>query len=565
MPKRRMKSNPLWALALIAALGVGVSACTHSSDDSPATTEMSDPMPVDTSGIHADAMVEAGTFTITAGSSTTRGDVTYSCPAGGDDCAVSVAANGSTTSTGGTATAANSATFQAKLDVEDERDDLQDDLDEQARKDRTTTGKAVFDVLDPLGNSTNAAASAIATTAPTVAASHGKPTGVTEASRMTFVGTGLAASLDGVANPDPAFTAAQAGKPASLAANNGFSGTMLTWASPTRADTMFVYTDIGAPGGKPFGEVYGDSDGDGALDGGQVLSFAGSVGVTHTGVTGAAFDGRDGGTVTHEPNVNTDEDPEFEVVKLSGMYKGAAGSYQCTGATCTSSANANGSITFSTGWTFTANTGAMVSVADDAYMKFGWWMRDDLTSVGLPDYVAVFHGTEGGTAVTNVSAQTGTATYEGGAAGKYAWRDRVADTAHGGHFTAKAMLTANFDIGIDGAVGSMMSGSISDFRLGDDGMDPNWTVTLSGATITDAGAVERVVPSDTVDPNVTWAVGDSNADAAGGWQAQLSNTGAERNDNLPTGVSGAFNANFNEQGRMIGAFGANITNPNPPK
>ena len=200
----------------------------------------------------------------------------------------------------------------------------------------------------------------------------------------------------------------------------------------------------------------------------------------------------------------------------------------------------------------------MVSVADAAYIKFGWWMRDDKTSADILDNVAVFYGTEGGTPITSgIDALTGTATYEGGAAGKYAWRDRVADTAHGGHFTAEASLTADFDG--DGTNASTMSGTISSFRLGDDGMDPDWTVTLSTAPVTDAGAVARAATVMT-----QWAVGSNMANAAGGWEAQLSNTGAVRNDNLPTGVSGAFNADFNEQGRMIGAFGANITNPNPP-
>ncbi|MCY3793668.1 MAG: hypothetical protein OXG51_04760, partial [Gammaproteobacteria bacterium] len=138
---------------------------------------------------------------------------------------------------------------------------------------------------------------------------------------------------------------------------------------------------------------------------------------------------------------------------------------------------------------------------------------------------------------------------------KYAWRDRAADTAHGGHFTAKAELTANFDT-------NMMNGSISGFRIGDDGMGPNWAVTLSPAAIVEAGSVARLAAD--ADPNVTWAVGSSEADAAGGWEAQLSNSGSSRNDNLPTGVAGAFNAEFGGQGRMLGAFGANITNPNPP-
>ncbi len=453
-------------------------------------------------------------------------------------------------------------------DLQGQVDDLEEEIEDRDEKiadavaiAMTAKGKAIFGVLDPLGDATTAADSAIAGTAPTVAASYGMPTAVTIANHEAFV-NGINASLTDIGATGNGFTSAQAGKPARLAANNGFSGTMLTWASPTRADTMFVYTDVAAPASQLFSEVYGGGD--------QVLDPADTA---HLGVKGTAFDGRTGGQVEHAPNAKlTTASTVNDLVRLSGTYQGAAGVYTCTptsgGTGCITTVSATG-VTFvdgtaTTGWMFTANNGAMVSVADSAYMAFGWWMRDDLTSADPLDSVAVFHGAQGGTPITSgVDARTGTATYEGAAAGKYAWRDRVADTAHGGHFTAKAMLTANFDIGVDGAAGSMMSGSISDFRLGDDGTDPNWTVTLSGATITDAGAVARLAAD--VDPNVTWAVGDSSADAAGGWQAQLSNTGAERNDNLPTGVSGAFNANFNQQGRMIGAFGANITNRNPPK
>ena len=45
-------------------------------------------------------------------------------------------------------------------------------------------------------------------------------------------------------------------------------------------------------------------------------------------------------------------------------------------------------------------------------------------------------------AATNVS---GSATYRGAAAGKYAIQSTTDDSASGGHFTAAATLTANFD------------------------------------------------------------------------------------------------------------------------
>ena len=434
-------------------------------------------------------------------------------------------------------------------DIEDRDKDIAD----EARKAMTVTGKAVFKVLDTFGAATGAVAAIATSPAPTIAAVYGAAAKITEANRAAFVAQG--------GTTDGAFTAAQAGDPATLDALHGFSGTMLTWSDTGRADTMTVFTDISAPTSRLFSEAYGG--------GGQSITSAtgGRLNGAQKGVTGADFDGRTGGEVEHEPNAKAmPGDDENTVVNLLGKYKGADGSYTCTPTdttACTSSVASNGDITFSAGdgtngtWTFTANTGAMVSVMDaNGYMTFGWWMRDDKTSADPLDNVAVFHGTQGGTAVADVGELTGKASYEGGAAGKYAWRDRVADTAHGGHFTAKAELTADFDT-------EMMSGSISDFQIGDDGMDPGWTVTLSAAAIDNDGAVARLAATET-NRNVTWAVGGNKASAAGGWEAQLSNTGPKRNDNLPTGVSGAFDAMFGEQGRMLGAFGANITNPNPP-
>ncbi len=425
-----------------------------------------------------------------------------------------------------------------------------------AAKAMTAQGKLLFKVLDSFGgaftaNTTRPTAEvAPVATPPAVSAKHGAATTLTPENLETFV-EGLSAI-----DTDTAYTAAQAGDPAMLAMNNGFSGTMLTWSNSGKADTMAAYTDIGAPVGRPFSEVYGG--------GTQELDPADTA---HKGVMGAAFDGRTGGQVVHAPNAKVNAtDATNTMVRLPGSYQGAAGQWTCTpgdAGTCATRVSADG-ITFvdngaATQWMFTANNGAMVSVADSTYMTFGWWMRDNKSTADALDHIAVFYSAPHPDALA-ITALTGKANYEGGAAGKYAWRDRVADTAHGGHFTAEASLTADFG---DAAGIGTVSGSISDFYVGDDGTHMDWTVTLGSAALNDGGAVARVGAG--VDPNVTWAVGSVKANAAGSWEAQLSNSGARRNDDLPTGIAGAFNTTFNEQGRMIGAFGANITNPNPPK
>ncbi len=448
-------------------------------------------------------------------------------------------------------------------DLQGQVSDLRQQIADRDKEAMTATGKAVFDVLDNM-LVPGTVSTAIATTPPSVAAGYGVRAALPVNDQETFV-DGLGSLLTAIeAANNAAFATTDADDPTALAANGGFSGTMLTWADTSRADTMTVYADVSAPSNALFSEAFGD--GSQSID--TTTPDEGLAGA-QAGVTGAAFDGRIAGEVTHKPNAKSDKDQTVNnVVKLPGSYMGAAGSYTCMpseGAPCLSRASRkpeySTTITFTGDWTFTANNGAMVSVPDgNGYMTFGWWMRDDKTTASPLDNVVVFYNANAGraTAITDTNPLAGTATYEGGAAGKYAWQDVDEGSAHGGHFTAKASLTAIFTAE---AGNDTLSGSISEFRIGDYGMDPDWTVTLSEAAISPTGAVVRGGDTATT---TTWAVGSNESSATGGWQAMLSKTGAKRNDDLPTGVAGAFDGMFGEQGRMVGAFGANITNANPP-
>ena len=68
-------------------------------------------------------MVTAGTYEIGAGQAMTVGDVTFSCAAGDADCTVMVAADGTATyaTDGGMVTAMNSAAYQARLTMDEQR------------------------------------------------------------------------------------------------------------------------------------------------------------------------------------------------------------------------------------------------------------------------------------------------------------------------------------------------------------------------------------------------------------------------------------------------------------
>ena len=124
---------------LAAVLALGLAACGSSSNQSsaPAPTEPAptEPAPPPTANVmipdqmylDADNMPMAGTIRIMAGGTSTSGGVVFSCPADGMACDVTVAADGSVTSTGGAATAALTdaammQVAQAKKAAEDEAD-----------------------------------------------------------------------------------------------------------------------------------------------------------------------------------------------------------------------------------------------------------------------------------------------------------------------------------------------------------------------------------------------------------------------------------------------------------
>ncbi len=117
----------LMTLCVAALFTLGLAACGSDGGDDPVT--MPDPPPdptptpvaVDMSGVTMGYMVTAGTVEIAAGTTMTHGDVDFMCAAGGEACTVMVMGDGTATSTGGTVTAMNSADYQARLTVDEQR------------------------------------------------------------------------------------------------------------------------------------------------------------------------------------------------------------------------------------------------------------------------------------------------------------------------------------------------------------------------------------------------------------------------------------------------------------
>ena len=234
-------------------------------------------------------------------------------------------------------------------------------------------------------------------------------------------------------------------------------------------------------------------------------------------------------------------------VIIPGSYDGVSGTYYCTPvndfSNCSATVAESGFRLWRGAWTFKpTNPDALVmSVPDAVYPSYGWWIHksaDDAT------YTASAFVSEKGTVVTSrgITDLRGTATYMGGAAGVYALWSSTGGTNDAGHFTADAMLEADFN-------DDTISGTIDNFT-GADGEARNWSVELKEAAIADEGAITRTDEDDTV-----WTIGGTAAAASGEWSGVL--TEHDVDTEIPLIATGTFSSKYGGYGTMVGAFGAN--------
>ena len=238
-----------------------------------------------------------------------------------------------------------------------------------------------------------------------------------------------------------------------------------------------------------------------------------------------------------------------------------------------------------------------VDVPDgNGYLAFGWWLnkRGDDQPDDEKMNVDVFAMASG---LTKRSAETGdvagagnvlddSATYSGGAAGKYAIahtaEDTGADVTHeGGHFTATATFTANFDADADGVDangndenGISLEGRIDGFmtrNTADEYMArPGWLVTLTYDTLDDTAGTQSptvlgdiataddVLTADSAKASVEWDNGGA-VNGEGNWSAMY--YGGNETTDLPTAVIGEFEATVSPTDAIAhieGAFAATI-------
>ena len=348
-------------------------------------------------------------------------------------------------------------------------------------------------------------------------------------------------------------------KKTSVAANHGWAGKR--WAAPPGGASVeaMVYSNVEAPKmGKKFGGAAANDEFQYALTSGGITvdtsTTAVQARVALTGVT------RTAGTETFKlPDPNPGG---ATVINVLGSHHGVSGTYNCTPSTpadgCTASVAARGFTLGAGTWTFTPSdaNARVTESADTAYASYGWWIHK--SADGKTFTASAFHDFNvdtlpTGEAVTALPA-AGTATYMGGAAGKYALSSSTGGMNDAGHFTARATLEAEF------GTTSKISGTIDQF-MGADGEARNWSVELAESTITASTGVIAGDPDtggNTDAQNTVWTIGGvkagMTAQDAGSWSGSLRNQGA---DGVPQVATGAFYAEFDREGKMVGAFGAN--------
>jgi hypothetical protein len=359
-----------------------------------------------------------------------------------------------------------------------------------------------------------------------------------------LTGTSDAAGVISVTLDGDTHTTLAEDKDATVPDNYGWVGKRHT-AEPTAAPMgmydAYVYSNVGDPTeGKKFNEEY-------TLDGttGETGDITRLTGYTTGRVASPRFD-QSAGMKTFDLPANTVR------LMLPGMYHGVSGTYYCTPAdadTKCSATIAESGFTLAGGtWSFkpTTATDKVMSVDDMVYASYGWWLHkseDGMTYTA--NAFATARGDLG--AVTGVTALRGTATYMGGAAGKYALHSTTGGTNDAGHFTAKATLEADFNA-------DTITGTIDTF-MGADGESRNWSVELKKSGIANGGEISNSTATvSDGNQETVWTIDGTAAAADGQWSGTLYD-----NDDggVPKVATGTFDSTYGTAGRMVGAFGAN--------
>ena len=335
-------------------------------------------------------------------------------------------------------------------------------------------------------------------------------------------------------------------KDTSVAANHGWEGKRYTLTMPASGGEYeaYVYSNVEEP---TMGKKFGDDEENEEF---QYLLTEGALPAEQIRPERVALPGvtRTAGTETFDL---PDPNPSGEtIVNVQGSYHGVSGTYSCVAGndSCTATVAASGFTLAGGGtWTFTPSSAnaRVMDAADTTYASYGWWLHKAANDGAFTASAFVDYKGGNGTAELSgsiINGLDGTATYRGGAAGKYALASSTGGTNDAGHFTARATLEADFT---NNTAETAITGAI-DMFIGADGQSRNWEVELSGSPITDSGSFG--VATD----RATWTIDGTAATASGNWSGQLYDTG---DDGVPQTATGTFYSEYGTAGRMVGAFG----------
>ncbi len=321
------------------------------------------------------------------------------------------------------------------------------------------------------------------------------------------------------------------------------------YADPAGGDSYeaVVYSNVGEPTeGKKFG-------GTGAQVTANEVEYELTDGALAIDTTDAAVAGRVASpSFDQSAGTKVFKKDDNEVARMiPGSYHGVSGTYSCTPTTgtnaCSATVAADGFTLTGGTWTFkpTDANDRLMETPDGNYASYGWWLYKSADGDTFIASAFVDDRGDGEGAASGITALQGTATYMGGAAGKYALHSTTGGANDAGHFTADVTLEADF--GDD-----MITGTIDNF-MGADGESRDWSVKLNETDISDTGDIDGLGgAANDEQVGTVWTRGGTAAAKSGQWSGALYGNG---DDGVPQVATGTFYTEFNRDGKMVGGFG----------
>ena len=530
------------------------------------------------SSVADDARKEAGTLEIAADSHKTLGDVTYTCAEGGDDCTVTVKADGTATYTGGRVTAADSAGYTARKEVA------------RAAKEKADADKAAADKKKADALKKQAADALKLYTGIAAFSANGG-----EGNRSVYWTTEKPLTLR-VQKGEADVSMKEDSDAASVKRDIWTRKKYVAAEAPSDGSsyTAYVYGNIADPTPQPAGKFSATTEWgtyfgtETPLDGKteKVLNeenteLQGGV-IARSAEFGFAPGTNTAGVKTYPLETGK------TTRSIPGVFDGVPGAFICkpsSGKVCAAKldfdqyqsdklgvtlggAEEKGASFDQTNaqWQFRpddpdALTTANPDLLDENYSTYGWWIhksKDDKTWTASAFYAVRDDGGGNIRAISNltVAGRQGKATFTGSAGGYYAINSTVEKDSHSGWFEANASLVADFSA-------NTVTGTISGFRTGTldsatAGTSRNWSVELLKKPFVADGGFDQPIAGG----GTKWTMDGTVANASGKWEGTFAEAGDTTNS-VPDVAVGTFYTEYHNLGRMVGGFG--VKKPaNPP-